>query len=128
MAPELDEILALETAVWQALCDGDAAADEALLADDFLGVYPTGIAVRDDHSGQLDDGATVVDFRLESPRLKVITDDDVLLVYDAAYRRPGGPDERMPEERMFVSSLWSRRDGVWRNVFSQDTPPGPAVP
>jgi len=123
IAPTLDEIVALETAVWVALRDGDAGADERLLSDDFLGVYPTGFAGKGDHSGQLDEGPTVASFTIDAPVLKVITPDDVLLAYDAGYRRPEGP-----EEHMYVSSLWSRRDGVWRNVFSQDTPPGEAVP
>ncbi len=122
-APDIDEILALETAVWQALSDGDVAADAALLANDFLGVYPTGFADAGEHAGQLDHGPTVAEFRIESPILKVLADDHVVLAYDAAYRRPDGP-----EERMYVSSIWSRRDGRWVNVFSQDTPPGDAVP
>lgn len=121
--PTLDEVVALETAVWVALRDGDASADERLLAEDFLGVYPTGFADKSEHSGQLDDGPTVQSFSIDSPVLRVITVNDVLLAYDAGYRRPGGPPEAM-----YVSSLWSRRDGVWRNVFSQDTPPGEAVP
>lgn len=122
-APSLAEIVALEAEVWDALRTGDSGADERLLADDFLGVYPTGFAGKHDHSGQLDEGPTIESFTIDSPRLVVITDDDVLLAYDGAYRRPGGE-----LERMYVSSLWSRRDGVWRNVFSQDTPPGQAVP
>jgi hypothetical protein len=122
-SPELDEIIALETAVWTALRDGDAAADARLLAHDFLGVYPTGFAGVDDHAGQLDSGATVASFRIDEPHLKVLTDDHVLLAYEATYQRPD-----CPEERMYVSSIWSRRDGDWINVFSQDTPPGPPVP
>ena len=122
-APEIDEILALETAVWEALRDGDGAADAALLADDFLGVYPTGFAGAEDHAGQLEHGATVAEFGIDTPMLKVLSDDHVVLTYDATYRRPVGP-----EEKMYVSSIWSRRDGRWVNVFSQDTPPGDAVP
>ena len=121
--PTIDEIVALETAVWVALRDGDVATDDQMLSDDFLGVYPTGFAGKADHTGQLHDGPTIESFTLDAPVLKVITADDVLLAYDAGYRRPGGP-----QERMYVSSLWSRRDGEWRNVFSQDTPPGPALP
>ncbi len=123
VAPTLAEILRLETEVWAALRDGDSTADERLLADDFLGVYPTGFAGKQEHSGQLEAGPTIEWFSIDTPVLKVITADDVLLAYDAGYRRPGGADERM-----YVSSLWSRRDGVWRNVFSQDTPPGAEVP
>ncbi len=40
------EIEACERAVWQALADGDAAADRAALAADFPGVYPDGFAGR----------------------------------------------------------------------------------
>ena len=122
-APTLDEIVALETAVWVALRDGDADADERLLSDDFLGVYPTGFADKSEHSSQLEGGPSIESFSLDAAVLRVITADDVLLAYDAGYQRPGGP-----QERMYVSSLWSRRDGAWRNVFSQDTPPGEAVP
>ncbi len=109
--------------MWVALRDGDQGLDEQLLADDFLGVYPTGFAAKSDHSGQLGAGPTVESFSIDVPVLKVLTDDDVLLVYDAEYCRPGGRPERM-----YVSSLWCRRDGMWRNVFSQDTPPGDPVP
>ena len=37
-AMDLDGLLELETAVWNALCRGDAEADAGLLAEDFLGV------------------------------------------------------------------------------------------
>lgn len=118
---DLAALLALETAVWQALVDGDAAADAAALADDFLGVYPTGFAGRDDHAGQLAGGPTVDRFELGEARMLAVSDDAVLLAYRADYVRAGaapGP----PPESMYVSSLWCRRGGRWVNVFSQDTP------
>ena len=45
----LQELLTLEHKVWAALMQGDAAADAALLLPEFLGIYPTGFAGRDDH-------------------------------------------------------------------------------
>src|SRR3954453_10291357 len=54
-----DRFLELETRVWQALTEGDASADASLLSEDFLGVYPTGFAGRDDHTGALTGGPTV---------------------------------------------------------------------
>ena len=47
-----------------------------------------------------------------------------MLCYRASFRRVGG-DAR---EAMYVSSLWQRDAKGWRNLFSQDTPVGPAVP
>ncbi|WP_205528772.1 hypothetical protein [Desertimonas flava] len=42
-----------------------------------------------------------------------------MLSYRAVYERAGSVGE---QESMYVSSLWCRRDGIWVNVFSQDTP------
>lgn len=117
-APALKDILELETQVWVALVEGDASADRALLSADFLGVYPTGFANRDDHVGQFADAPTMAEFDLSDARLRILTPDIVLLSYRADYLRPGA-DQR---EAMLISSLWERRNDVWINSFSQDTP------
>jgi len=106
----------LETQVWQALVDGDAGADVALLSDDFLGVYPSGLATRSDHAGQVNDGPTVTAYQLTSPLIRIISEDDVLLTYHSRFQRPGGQPTAW-----WVTSLWTRREGIWLNVFSQDT-------
>jgi hypothetical protein len=117
----LIEFVRLETAVWQALVDGDAAADEELLADDFLGVYPSGFSDRSDHLDQLADGPTVAAFAISQARLVTISEHAVMLCYRADSRRT--PNTPHPEpEAMYVSSLWCRRGDRWVNVFSQDTP------
>ena len=105
--------------MWQALVDGDAAADGRLLSDDFVGVYPAGFSGRQDHVGQLATGPTVARFDLSEARLLAVSDDAVMLSYRAVYERVGSTGE---QESMYVSSLWCRRDRRWLNVFSQDTP------
>lgn len=114
---DLSFFLALETRVWQALVDGDAAADRALLADDFLGVYSTGFAIRDDHTGQLADGPTVVRFDIRDARLMPLGPGRALLAYRAGFTRLGAT----APEAMYVSSIWEQRDGTWLNTFSQDS-------
>lgn len=116
--PLLAEILSLETKVWQALCDGDPAADAKLLTTDFLGVYPSGYSDRTGHCDQLQDGPTVTSFSLSEARLRIISPDAVLLTYTARYQRP----EANRPACMFISSLWERAGSGWRNSFSQDTP------
>ncbi|MDF0599495.1 DUF4440 domain-containing protein [Psychromarinibacter sp. C21-152] len=114
---DLSFFLDLETRVWQALADGDAAADAALLAPEFLGVYSTGFAGRDEHTGQLSQGPTVAAFSLSGARILPLGPGRVLLAYRADYTRVGAS----VAEAMYVSSIWEERDGTWRNTFSQDS-------
>lgn len=118
--PTLDFVLELEHKVWQAFVAGDAAADTNLLAEDFLGVYATGFANREEHAAQLLGGPVISSFRLSDARLLVIEADVVLLAYLAEFRRSKSPPGS-PPERMYITSLWQRLPEGWRNVFSQDT-------
>lgn len=114
----LEELVAAEIAVWQALVEGDAEADGAALHPAFLGVYPDGFADRAAHVAQLAEGPTVTEFALEQRRALPLATGHALLSYRATFRRPGGDGP----EVMWVSSIWQRRGPGWINVFSQDTP------
>lgn len=119
------DLLEHETAVWQALVSGDAEADGAALAADFLGVYPDGFAGRDAHVAQLGSGPTVRSFTLSEARALPLGGDHALLAYRADYRRVG----RQVDEAMYVSSIWRWTAAGWFNIFSQDTPAdGSTVP
>lgn len=122
--PPLEHFVDLEGRVWEALVAGDQDADRTLLADEFIGVYPTGFADRSGHVGQLVHGPTVSEYSIAQPVLIAINDDAGLLAYEARFRRTADAEREM----MYVSSLWCRRDGRWVNTFSQDTPRGAAVP
>lgn len=113
-----DLLVRLETAVWDALVVGDPSADEALLSDDFLGVYTTGFATRADHVGGLANGPSMYTFELDSIDVAEISDGVARITYAANYRR----SESGPDERMYITSIWERRGGGWVNTFSQDTP------
>ncbi len=85
----LTGLLAYETRVWDALVTGDAASDEALMDEDFLGVYPSGFATRARHVGQFADGPSVATFSILEPRVMSLGPDKALLAYRAEYTRPG---------------------------------------
>ena len=119
--PGLDFFVALETQVWEALVNGDADADRALLTSDFLGVYTTGFATRSEHAAQLANGPTMASYAIREARLIRVSPTNAVLCYRADYQpiqdgRPAG------DQTMFISSLWTERDGRWLNSFSQDTP------
>ncbi len=113
----LEQLLAAETTVWEALRTSDAAADRAALADDFLGVSPAGFSGPAEHAAALTAGPAVSRYRLEEARAMALGEEYGLIAYRADYQRPGGT----AEESMYVASVWRRRDGGWANVFSQDT-------
>ena len=120
MQYDINFFLELETRVWSALAAGDKSADENLLADDFLGVYNSGMAGKAEHAGQLKDGPTVGTYSLSDARIQVLAEGVVLLAYLARWTR-AGKDEVNEQEAMYITSIWREIDGMWLNVFSQDT-------
>ena len=119
----IQQFLALEKQVWEAFLAGDPLADSKLLADNFLGVYSTGYFGKLEHCEQLRRGPIVAQYELHDPRILVLASDTVLLSYLALWTRAGS-SALAQTEKMYVSSLWQRIDGTWKNVFSQDTTAG----
>ena len=115
-----EQFLELESEVWTALATGDAEADTRLLADEFLGVYGSGFSGKADHAKQLKNGPTVASFDLSQGRIQVLAEDVVLLSYCAEWTPLNSVGEG-EIVREFITSIWRRFGGVWRNIFSQDT-------
>ena len=120
MQYDVNFFLELETRVWSALATGDMAGDENLLADDFLGVYNSGMAGKAEHAGQLKDGPTVETYSLSDAKIQVLVEGVVLLAYLARWTR-AKKDGVSKQESMYITSIWRKTDGGWLNVFSQDT-------
>jgi len=121
MLPDISYFVALERRVWQALTDGDSHADAQLLDAQFLGIYPSGFASRENHAAQLANGPTVESFSIQEPRLLTLAPDVVMLSYRASYSRPGGVNPGSVHV-MYISSIWKKREADWLNLFSQETP------
>ena len=118
--PNVDFFVQLESEVWAALASGDALADERLLDKDFMGVYSSGFAGKSEHMAQLASAPTVQSYALSRARITLLCESVVMLSYLAKWTRQRA-DSRAEEEMMFISSIWKQSEGVWRNVFSQDT-------
>jgi hypothetical protein len=127
MLPDIGFFVALERRVSQALADGDSHADAQLLDAQFLGIYASGFASREDHVAQLAHGPIMASFSIHEPRLLTLASDVVMLSYRALFCRPGEVDTE-PVRTMYVSSIWRRHGAVWLNVFSQDTMAGEVAP
>ncbi len=116
-----ESFLEKEKKVWEALQNGDGDADAAQLTDDFLGVYPTGFSNKNQHRKMLDNGPIVAEYSLHNAQIRVLAADMVLLCYLAHYT-PITSGKIKTRASMYVSSIWEKVDGVWKNSFSQDTP------
>jgi hypothetical protein len=114
-------VLALETQVWEALKRGDPDLDQELLTPNFLGVYPTGFATREEHCSPLRNGPTAASYEILEPRLMELSPDLVLLTYLASWSRIKDGKPCTPE-KMYISSIWQQGKTGWKNIFSQDTP------
>lgn len=114
---EVSFFLELESKVWEALASGDTKADETLLADDFLGVYSTGMTGKKEHAAQLMEGPTVTDYSLSDARIMILAEDTVLLSYLARWTRIA----KGKQEVMYITSIWKKTGETWLNIFSQDT-------
>ena len=116
----VEEFLDLEKAVWETMKSGDLEAQADLLADNFLGVCETGFAGKSKHCSELAAGPIVADYEISQARIMLLSEGMVLLSYLAISRslkkgvvgKAGG---------MYISSIWQRFDGGWKNIFSQDT-------
>lgn len=127
-SPQLAErIRKQEIGVWEALIKKNKAADQNLLAEDFVGVYKDGFGNRTQHVGQIDEEYEVTEYRLEDVRVLQISEDSAMIVYRATCRATGtwANDCAQP---MYISSLWMNRNTEWVNVFSQDTSAAKAQP
>ncbi len=113
-----DFFLHFELQVWEALKNGDPEADAALLAEHFVGVYETGVSDKEAHCNQLRNGPIVTSYEILQPSLLKVSSDAYMLSYLAKWTAPGSSKL----QKMFVSSLWQKIDGEWKNTFSQDTP------
>lgn len=110
----------LESLVWKALVTGDSQSDASLLAHDFLGVYKSGIAGKDEHVGQLSDGPTVAEFTIDDARIRVLSEGLVLLSYRAEWVRIR-KSQQPSKSIAYITSIWKRAGTNWINIFSQDT-------
>ncbi|MDC8770521.1 nuclear transport factor 2 family protein [Roseateles albus] len=118
-ADKIAFFVALETRVWQALTLGDKQAYLALLAPEFLGVYPSGFASLAKNLSTFEQAPGFApSYALSEARIMDLAPGLVMLSYRAVFQRVADAQAKV----MYVSSLWRRQeDEKWVNVFSQDS-------
>jgi len=117
---ELDELLGLERAGWEALStDGSTAASfyDDVLASDVLVLLPGGMVI-DDREGMVDSmrGDPWDSYDLQDERVMPLGGSAAVVAYRAVARRAG------QEYAALCNSTYVRQDGRWKLALHQQTP------
>ncbi len=114
------ELVALEKASWEAWKARDASFYERTLSDDHMDVHGFGIADKAAVVATVGSPACVVEgYTLDGFRFRALGADAAMLTYRAEQKTTcNGKPVPSP---VWVSSVYSRRDGRWVNVLFQQS-------
>jgi hypothetical protein len=116
-----NDLLALERAAWEALCEGGDAAvafyDE-VLAKDVLMLFPGGMVI-DDRAQVVDSmrGANWRSFDITENHVLDLTPDSAVLAYRVKAQRDGSDDYEA-----LLNSTYVREGDDWKLALHQQTP------
>ena len=113
-----DEIVAQERAGLDALKIGDVPAFAAALPDDAVFVDSHGAAGKDEVVKNVA-GFRLTDYTMSDVRFVLLSPDSGLIVYQLA--ETGTSHGKEFTAKVHVSSIWARRAGKWKCLFSQET-------
>lgn len=117
---DVSDLLRLENAGWQSLCDGSGGDFYGtVMTDDGLMVLADGSVLdRGQVIASLDDAPAWSAYEITDERLVEIGPDAAAFVYRGrGFRASGGPPFHAQ-----MSSVYVRRDGEWRLALYQQTP------
>jgi hypothetical protein len=105
---------------WQAIKNKDRKAYGDLLADDYLGVEIDGKGEKNKvHATEELLESNIFNYSLWGFKLIPAGPDAVLLIYEVNMRFP--PKAQVRFSRVYVSELWLKRAGQWKEVHYQET-------
>ncbi|GAB3237109.1 hypothetical protein GCM10027447_36030 [Glycomyces halotolerans] len=116
----IEELLELERAGWDALCDGTGSEFYGtVMAADGIMVLAHGFALdREAVVESLREAPTWDGYEISQERTVQVGDDAAGLIYTARAWREGDEDDF----RALMSSVYFRADGIWNLALYQQTP------
>jgi hypothetical protein len=105
---------------WDALKNKDKKAYGELLADDYQGVEVDGKGERTKSQalGELENG-NVFNYTLWGLKVIPAGREAALVIYESTMQFP--PRSQVRLSRVYISELWMKRDGQWKEVHYQET-------
>lgn len=107
-------------AEWEALKNKDKKAYSELLADDYQGVEADGRGERNKVQALNELPETnVFTYSLWGFKLIALEPDAALVIYEVTMQFP--PKSQVRFSRVYISELWMKRAGQWKEVHYQET-------
>ena len=107
-------------AEWEAIRKKDKKAYGELLADDYEGVEVDGKGERTKAQAVAEmAGSNVANYSLWGFKLIPAGEDGALVIYEVTMEFP--PRAQFRYSRVYVSELWEKRKGEWKEVHYQET-------
>ncbi len=105
---------------WEALKNKDKKAYGELLADDYQGVEVDGKGERNKIQAisELAD-TNVFNYTLWGYKLIPLEPDAAFVIYESTIQFP--PKSAIPYSRVYITELWMKRAGQWKEVHYQET-------
>lgn len=119
--PQDATLIANERKIMDALKGKDAAAFNALVAEDAWSVNPEGRMTSREATVQGMPDLNITEFTLTDPKVIWLNKDVALITYQAAVKGSFKGQE-MPPGSVQASTVWVNRNGKWTAVFHQMTP------
>lgn len=120
--PKLGEVLETKVrAAWEAFKKRDKAAYAAFLTDDFQAVEADGDGERSKAKILREvEHSMYTDYTLQLFRVDAVGSSHAFVTYESTIQFPKGSAVRF--RRVFISELWTNRDGEWKMMRYQETP------
>jgi len=107
-------------AEWEALKNKDKKAYAQLLADDYEGVEVDGKGERTKMQSVNELAAeNVYNYTLWGFKVIPLNPNAALVIYESTMQFP--PKAQIRYSRVYISELWMKRDGQWKEVHYQET-------
>lgn len=115
-------LMTIEKSLWQGWADADGAPFEAHMTDGAIGITPGGMTVgKAAHVAETSEGGCEVrSWELSSPAVHALTDDVVILTYEAV--QDATCDGHDISGKLIVSSVYVNQGGEWKAASYQETP------
>jgi len=116
-----EKLIVLEKQSWQAWKDHDGKFFDQFLSEDHIDINAGGIINKKNIINGVASGVCLVtNFSVDNFNLVMLNSETALLTYHAAQQTTCG--SIIVPSPVWVSSLYMRRHGVWKNVLFQQTP------